>query len=429
MAALNYSQTLDYLYAVLPMFQRIGAAAYKRDLDNTIKLCEALGNPQHKFQSIHVAGTNGKGSSCHMIAAILQSAGYKTGLYTSPHLKEFTERIKINGVEIPQEFVVDFVERIKPHIEEIKPSFFEITVVMAFDYFVNQGIDYGVIEVGLGGRLDSTNVVNPLVALITNISFDHKDLLGETLLLIAAEKAGIIKNDGIVVIGERQEEVAEVFIRRAELQKAKILFAQDEYQVNESGEVGFEVKELHQLLFEDLVPDLKGTYQKKNIPGVLSVISQLRLQGLQISNDAIMEGIENTIGLTGLKGRWQKLSEDPLTYCDVGHNEDGIMAVLESIEALDYVKLHFVIGVVKDKEVRAVLRLLPREATYYFCQASVPRALDASTLKIQANEMGLAGSAFPNVMDAYNEARKHANKDDLIFIGGSTFVVAELDGL
>ncbi len=429
MAALNYSQTLDYLYAVLPMFQRIGAAAYKRDLDNTIKLCEALGNPQHKFQSIHVAGTNGKGSSCHMIAAILQSAGYKTGLYTSPHLKEFTERIKINGVEIPQEFVVDFVERIKPHIEEIKPSFFEITVVMAFDYFVNQGIDYGVIEVGLGGRLDSTNVVNPLVALITNISFDHKDLLGETLPLIAAEKAGIIKNNGIVVIGERQEEVAEVFIRRAELQKAKILFAQDEYQVNESGETGFEVKELHQLLFEDLVPDLKGTYQKKNIPGVLSVINQLRLQGLQIFDEAIREGIENTIGLTGLKGRWQMLSENPLTYCDVGHNEDGIRAVLESIKALDYVKLHFVIGVVKDKEVRSVLRLLPKEATYYFCQASVPRALDASTLQIQANEMGLAGSAFPNVMDAYNEARKQANRDDLIFIGGSTFVVAELDGL
>ncbi|MCB0488849.1 MAG: bifunctional folylpolyglutamate synthase/dihydrofolate synthase, partial [Cyclobacteriaceae bacterium] len=311
MVASEYQQTLDYLYTVLPMFQRVGAVAYKRDLSNTIALCQALGNPHQKLKTIHVGGTNGKGSSSHMIAAILQQQGYKTGLYTSPHLKEFTERIRVDGQQVSEDFVVSFVERIRPEIERIKPSFFEITVAMAFDYFVSQQVDYAVIEVGLGGRLDSTNVITPFVSLITNIGFDHKDLLGDTLEAIAGEKAGIIKSNVGVVISERQKEIEHVFINKARVEAAPIVFAEDHYKVRQLTSSGqqFEVFKDDALLFDDLRSELTGGYQRKNIAGVLTVIDELRKLGILVDDRAICEGIAATISLTGLKGRWQKLHD------------------------------------------------------------------------------------------------------------------------
>lgn len=431
MAVSEYQQTLDYLYTVLPMFQRVGAVAYKRDLSNTIALCEALGNPHQKLKTIHVGGTNGKGSSSHMIAAILQQQGYKTGLYTSPHLKEFTERIRVDGQQVSEDFVVSFVKRIRPEIEKIKPSFFEITVAMAFDYFVTQQVDYAVIEVGLGGRLDSTNVITPLVSLITNIGFDHKDLLGDTLEAIAGEKAGIIKTKVGVVISERQKEIEHVFINKSQNTNSAIVFAEDHYRVRQLTNSGqeFEVFKDETLLFGDLRSELTGGYQRKNIAGVLAVIDQLRKIGIVIEDKAIREGIAATISLTGLKGRWQKLNDKPLTYCDTGHNAEGVREVLTMIDTLTFSQLHFVIGVVRDKDPAAVLSLLPKYATYYFCQAAIPRALPADELRKNAEAFALQGAAYHTVADAIAAARLAAKPDDLIFIGGSTFVVAEIEGL
>lgn len=428
---MTYQQTLEYLYKELPMFQRVGAIAYKRDLKNTWKLCEALGNPQNKFKSIHVAGTNGKGSSSHMIAAILQSEGYKTGLYTSPHLKEFTERIRINGAEVSKDYVVDFVEKVKPLIEEIKPSFFEITVAMAFDYFALEQVDFAVIEVGLGGRLDSTNVINPLVSLITNIGFDHKDLLGDTLEAIAKEKAGIIKPHTPIVISERQNEIVHVFVEKARAMQSPIHFAQDSYKVQfvKDGGGMLEIKKNEEIHFEQLTSELTGSYQKKNITGVLSVIDALIDMNYAISRESIMQGLANTIKLTGLKGRWQKLGDFPLIYCDTGHNAEGITEVLQIIDTLSFSKLHFVIGMVKDKDHAAVLSLLPKNATYYFCQAKIPRALDAAQLGIYASRFGLKGIVCGEVKEGIRQAKVAAQKSDLIFIGGSTFVVAEIEEL
>ncbi|MEQ8425632.1 MAG: folylpolyglutamate synthase/dihydrofolate synthase family protein [Cyclobacteriaceae bacterium] len=398
-------------------------------MNNTLLLCEALDNPQHKFKSIHVGGTNGKGSSSHMIAAILQSQGYKTGLYTSPHLKEFTERIKINGVEIEAEYLVSFVKKIKPVIEKIKPSFFEITVALAFDYFAHQKVDFAVIEVGLGGRLDSTNVINPLVSLITNIGFDHKDLLGDTLSAIASEKAGIIKNKGRAVISERQSNIESVFIEKANQMNSSLQFAEDEYKVERHGDHGFRVLKAGQILFENLQPELLGGYQKKNIAGVLSTIDELRLLGVVISDESLKKGIELTITLTGLKGRWQKLGVSPLIYTDTAHNQDGIREVLQMIDSLTFHKLHIVLGVVKDKDAGAVLSLLPRGAFYYFCSAKIPRALDVEALAAKAIEFGLKGNTSESVEAAISKAKTAASPDDLIFIGGSTFVVAEIPDL
>lgn len=426
-----YQETLDYLYRVLPMFQRVGSVAYKRDLTNTIALCNALGNPQNKFKSIHVGGTNGKGSSSHMLAAILQSEGYKTGLYTSPHLKEFTERIKINGQEVSPDYVVDFVQRIKPQIEKVKPSFFEITVVMAFDYFASQKVDFAVIEVGLGGRLDSTNVIDPLVSLITNIGFDHKDLLGDTLEAIAKEKAGIIKPNGQVVISEWQPEIQHVFIEKAKAQKSTIQFAADSYQVRkiESEASGFTVRKSGESIYPILHSELTGGYQKKNITGVLSVVDQLRSLGINISERSVKAGIEGTVTLTGLKGRWQKLGGHPLIYCDTAHNAEGISEVLAIIKDLTFEQLHIVYGMVKDKDSSTVLSLLPKEAIYYFCEAKIPRALDVHTLTARAKEFNLNGQPVKDVAEAIKTAKKAAAENDLIFIGGSTFVVAEIEDL
>ncbi len=423
----SFQQTLDYLYSRLPMYQRVGAVAYKNDLTNTIALCEALGNPERKFKSIHVAGTNGKGSSAHMLAAVLQSAGYKTGLYTSPHLKNFTERIKINGTEVPPTFVTDFVNRIKLTLEKIEPSFFETTVAMAFDYFVKEKVDIAVIEVGLGGRLDSTNVIVPEVSLITNISYDHTDLLGDTLPKIAAEKAGIIKPGVPVIVSERQAETENVFLTKATTEKSPIRFASDEYQINTLRNGAFEVRMgTHSNVYH---LELTGDYQQKNLAGVLAAIDELRKKDFKIADQDISLGLRNTVTLTQLKGRWQKLRDRPLTICDTGHNAAGVKEVLSQISKLRFQKLHIVWGMVKDKDPGRVLSLLPPEARYYFCQAKIPRALPATDLKEKAKSYRLEGEAVEDVNEAIEKAQLNCTPEDLIFIGGSTFVVAEIENL
>ena len=416
------------MYQALPMFQRVGAAALKNDLSNTIRLCEDLGNPQLKFKSVHVAGTNGKGSSSHMIAAIMQAAGYKTGLYTSPHLKEFTERIRIDGREVDQHFIVDFVNRVKASIELIKPSFFELTVAMAFDYFARQEVDIAIIEVGLGGRLDSTNVILPEVSLITNISFDHMDLLGDTLEKIASEKAGIIKSKIPVVISEMQEEVKSVFTEKAKALDAPIQFANDHIHLR-TGSDGLTAFHSGKRWLKHVHPQLRGDYQRKNIPGVLYIILTLREKGFKVPDESIRKGIEQVVTITGLKGRWQKLGESPLIICDTGHNSGGIREVVNQIRLTKHDHLHFVLGMVKEKDITHVLDLLPRDATYYFCQAKIPRALEAGLLAASAKEAGLQGQIIPDVNEAVRTAVKAAQHNDMVFIGGSTFVVAEVDGL
>lgn len=424
----DYQQALTYLYQNLPIFQRVGSAAYKADLGNTLALCETLGNPQRKFNSIHVAGTNGKGSTSHMLASVLQSAGYKTGLYTSPHLKKFTERIKINGTEVSEKFVVDFVNRIKPHIESIQPSFFEITVAMAFDYFALQRVDVAVIEAGLGGRLDSTNVITPVLSVITNISFDHKDILGDTLEKIAFEKAGIIKTTIPVVISQRQSEVENVFITKAKQQHAPLMFASDEFAITKSNTL-LEVSKNGSVYLSALLLSLKGNYQAKNLAGVLKAVEILRDRGFSIATEQLRTGLEKTVAQTGLKGRWQQLGTNPLIICDTGHNAEGVQEVVTQISQQKFKNLFIVWGMVKDKEPDQVLSLLPQQAHYYFCQASIPRAMDAGLLKQAAGRFGLAGEVIPDVNEALSSAKSRAGSDDFIFIGGSTFVVAEINEL
>jgi len=428
----TYEDTLRYLYDNLPMFQRIGPAALKNDLSNTIALCSALGNPERKFKTIHIAGTNGKGSTSHMLASILQSAGYKTGLYTSPHLKSFTERIRVNGVEVTKSFVIDFVNRIQPVIEKIQPSFFETTVAMAFDFFVSEKVEIAVIEVGLGGRLDSTNVVVPELSLITNIGWDHKDLLGDTLEKIAGEKAGIIKRGIPVVVSERQVEVEHVFIAKSASLDAPIHFASDIYHVDQRsvrGSVMFNVFRRDQIVMKDLELPLQGFYQSKNIPGVLQAVELLRQSNWRISDAQVRLGLLQVISQTGLKGRWQVLSENPMKVCDTAHNPEGIKEVVIQIKAQAYDSLHMVIGMVKDKDTSAVLQLLPQSANYYFCQANIPRAMEAELLAREAAAHGLRGKVIRDVNEAVKEAERNASQNDLIFIGGSTFVVAEIDNL
>lgn len=426
----NYQQTLDYLYSALPMFQRVGVVAFKKDLGNTIALCNFLDNPQNKFKSIHVGGTNGKGSSSHMLASVLQEAGYKTGLYTSPHLKDFTERIRINGVPADHDFVIDFVERIKPQIELLKPSFFEITVAMAFDYFTKQKIDIAVIEVGLGGRLDSTNVITPILSLITNIGSDHKDLLGDSPQQIAFEKAGIIKAKVPVVISEKQEEVLNVFLEKAKKENSLIYFASDDWQcVRSQASATFNLIKNGSTLHEGLDLALSGNYQLKNITGVLKSIELLNDSGFNISEQQLIKGLQNVIANTGIKGRWQVLANQPLTICDTGHNLEGIQEVLTQIKQQSYQHLHMIWGSVKDKDISVILSILPKEASYYFCQAKIPRAMSAEELNQKAQEFGLEGIVVPDVNDALATARANAQTNDMIFIGGSTFVVAELNEL
>jgi dihydrofolate synthase / folylpolyglutamate synthase len=428
----TYSEVLRYLYDNLPMFQRVGSTAYKKDLTNTVALVEALGNPHKKFKSVHVAGTNGKGSTSHMLASILQTSGYKTGLYTSPHLKDFTERIKINGVPIERDFIIDFVNRIKPSIEQIFPSFFEITVAMAFDYFAKKGIDIAVVEVGLGGRLDSTNIILPEVSVITNIGWDHKDILGDTLEKIAAEKGGIIKPRIPVVVSERQKEIDAIFINQAANNNADISFASDEYKIfshERRGETYYDVHQNGDLIFRDLHIPLQGYYQQKNLTGVLKTIEILDGKSWGITAEDVIAGLGKVIEQTGLKGRWQKLGVDPLIVCDTGHNIDGMTEVVKQIRSQTFEKLHFVFGIVRDKDVSAVLDILPKDAFYYFCEAKIPRAMKAEELANIAGTAGLRGMVVRDVNEAVAEAKRRASKNDMIFIGGSTFVVAELDNL
>lgn len=429
---MTYQETLDYMYGSLPMFHRIGTAAYKKDLHNTIKLCEYVGNPQNKFKSIHIAGTNGKGSTSHMLAAILQSAGYKTGLYTSPHLKDFSERIKINGQPIPQEGVIEYIKNNRVHLDEVQPSFFEMTVAMAFDYFAKETIDIAVVEVGLGGRLDSTNIITPILSVITNISYDHQSILGNTLEEIASEKAGIIKSGVPAVVSERQDEVAEVFIDKAKTSNATLYFASDNYEVKdhalEQGRLKCRITDRDSSDELVVFSELAGAYQLKNLLGVLQAAKVLQGQ-LTISDEDIKEGIGHAVAATGLKGRWQQLQTDPLVICDTGHNEEGIKQVVAQLKSTPHRQLHMIIGVVNDKDITKVLKLLPQNAKYYFTQAHIPRALDANVLQEKAGEFGLKGEVVENVNLALELARKGATTDDLIFVGGSTFVVGELNEL
>ena len=426
---MTYPQTLDYLFSKLPMYQRIGAAAYKADLNNTLAICKALGNPEKKIKFVHVAGTNGKGSSSHMLAAILQQAGYKTGLYTSPHLVDFRERIKINGKMIPKTEVVKFVEDNKTIFEKIEPSFFEWTVGLAFHYFAQQQVDVVVLEVGLGGRLDSTNVITPVACLITNIGYDHMNLLGDTLPKIAAEKAGIIKTKIPVVISQTQLDVISVFNETAKQLKAPIEFADKNYKLISSSynkeflSITLLHKKTNTTHLYNL--DLQGSYQIKNVMGVLNAIEILKQKGFIIEETDSINALSHVQKLTGLHGRWQVIQEKPLVIADTGHNEDGIKEVIDNLKRYTYKTLHFVLGVVNDKDISNILKLLPKDATYYFCKASIPRALDANELATLAKKNGLNGSTFKTVPEALKKAIKQAKVNDLVFVGGSTFTVAD----
>ncbi|UOG77154.1 bifunctional folylpolyglutamate synthase/dihydrofolate synthase [Hymenobacter tibetensis] len=430
---MTYAETLEYLYSQLPVFQRVGAAGYKPGLGNTEKLAAAMGNPERRLRCVHVAGTNGKGSSSNLLAAVLQAAGYKVGLYTSPHLREFTERIKVNDQDLTPEYLVAWVAQWKPLFELVQPSFFEMCVALAFSYFAEQQIDVAVIEVGLGGRLDSTNIITPLVSLITNISFDHQNLLGETLPLIAAEKAGIIKPGIPAIISQTQPEVQTVFEQKAAAEHAPLLFADQHYrtilEVQPAPDQEVQVLSVTydgNPLLTHLELGLVGEYQQLNLPGVLAVLDELRRQGFEVPEAAVREGLRNVRQLTGFRGRWTILGRQPLVVCDTGHNEAGLQLVMSQLARLPRRQLHFVLGVVNDKDVSKMLALLPTEATYYFCQATIPRALPAATLAEAAAAVGLQGRACGPVSVAVAAAQAAAGPDDVVFIGGSTFVVAEL---
>ena len=423
---MNYEETLAWLFSQLPMYQREGKAAYKANLDNTLKLDEYFHSPHQQFRTAHVAGTNGKGSVSHMLASILQEAGFKTGLYTSPHLKDFRERIKINGEMMSKEYVTDFVERNREFFSQIRPSFFEMTVAMAFKYFADEGVDFAVIEVGLGGRLDSTNIITPLVSVITNISFDHMALLGDTLEKIAGEKAGIIKPGVPAVVGTRDKETDFVFERKAQECHTSLRFASDEWTaVRHPGNV-YDMTRRDGMRFSGLRPELQGLYQRKNIPAVLEAVLELRKQGLEIPDKAVRDGIERTVTNTGLLGRWQVLNKHPYTVCDTGHNIDGLTEIVNQLKTCRYKRLHFVIGMVNDKDVDGVLGILPKDAEYYFCKATIPRAMDEHILTEKAIRHGLHGSTYPTVSAAYAAALKRAEPEDMVYVGGSTFVVAEV---
>lgn len=427
---MNYKETLEFLFRALPMFSRVGESAYKKDLTNTLSLCESIGNPQRKFKTIHIAGTNGKGSTSHMLAAILQTAGYKTGLYTSPHLKDFRERIKVNGEMCDESFVVDFTEGILPMIQAIQPSFFEITVAMAFEYFAIQEVDIAIIEVGLGGRLDSTNIINPELSIITNIGWDHMNLLGNSLEEIAFEKAGIIKEDTPVVIGEYTDITKPIFEKRALDESAPIYWASDERWVSDftmaAHHIEIAVAEKRNDEHQNFQLDLPGIYQTKNILTVLTAVEILNRMNWQISRAAIHKAFMHVKKLTGLHGRWEVLQENPLLVLDVAHNEDGIKQVVRQIELVGAQEVHIVIGMVKDKERNKVLDLLPKKAHYYFTKAPIPRALDEQILMQEAAAKNLHGTCYAFINDAVKQALQHANKQDLILVCGSVFVVGEV---
>lgn len=425
----TYSETITYLYAQLPMFSREGQSAFKKDLDRTLALCEALGNPQNKLKTIHVAGTNGKGSSSHMLAALLAENGYKTGLYTSPHLLDFRERIRVNGEMASEEYVVSFVAKHKALIEKIHPSFFEVTVAMAFDYFAQQSVDIAVVETGLGGRLDSTNIIRPLVSLITNISFDHSDILGGTLPLIAREKAGIIKENTPIVISERNPETDAVFEEIASNEKAPLTFAQDIFEVllwkQEANYLHLQMKDKAKNIETVVNLDLRGLYQKENIKGVLAVVEVLKRLGIKLEEEKNRFALQHVGLLTGMQGRWQTLSMNPLIVADAGHNVHGVAYLEDNLRQFQTKELHIVWGMMKDKDISSLLELLPKEAKYYFCEVDLPRALSSEELRLKAKEYDLEGASFGSVESALRAAIEEYTEGDLIFVGGSTFVVAD----
>lgn len=427
---MNYQQTLDYLYSQLPMYQRVGKMAYKANLDTTLALDQHFKHPHTKYKTIHVAGTNGKGSTSHMLTSILMDAGYSVGLYTSPHIRSFRERIRVNGQMVPEEFVVDFTALHQGVFEKLKPSFFEMTVAMAFEYFAQQKVDVAIIEVGLGGRLDSTNIISPEISIITNIGLDHTDLLGNTLEQIAVEKAGIIKPNTPIVIGETQPQLKALFEERAKKMNAPILFADKMYSmsIQESGDQGkqaFKVERNGSVLFENLSMDLLGNYQVKNLPAVLTAIPLLVEKDFCINEKNITNGLANIVTKTGLIGRWQVLGTDPLIICDTGHNVDGIRYIVEQISKTPHNKTHFVLGMVGDKDIDGILELLPKSARYYFAKANIPRALSVGELATKSKAHGLIGESYQSVTEAIRNAKTNAQPNDLIFIGGSTFTVAD----
>jgi len=404
---MTYQDTVKWMFSQLPMYQKQGKSAFKVDLSNTILLADHLKNPENKFKSIHVAGTNGKGSSSHMLASVLQEAGYKVGLYTSPHLKDYRERIKINGKEISKQYVIQFIRKNKPFFESNTLSFFEMTVGLAFEYFAKQEVDIAIIEVGLGGRLDSTNIIKPEISVITNIGLDHTKFLGNTLELIAVEKAGIIKPNVPVVIGETQKETKIVFKRLAEKNESKIVFAD-------------------QLQTKNYKSDLKGNYQEKNINTVIQTLNEIKLKGFKISTENIKKGLLNVVKNTGLLGRWQVLKQNPKVICDTAHNREGLKITINQLLKEEFKHLHIVLGVVSDKDLDSIINLFPVDATYYFCKPNIPRGLNAEDLKCYFNKKNLVGEAYYSVNEAYKIALANANKEDVVYIGGSTFVVAEI---
>ena len=425
----EYGKTLQYLYERLPMFSRIGKAALKPDLTNTIKLCAALGDPHHSFKAIHIAGTNGKGSVSHSLAAVLQEAGYKTGLYTSPHLADFRERVRVNGLPVSKEWVVTFTERIKDSIEEIQPSFFEITVAMAFAYFAEQKVDIAVIETGLGGRLDSTNIINPVLSIITNISYDHKDLLGNTLAEIANEKAGIIKRGVPVVIGEQHPETERVFFEHSVHKQSVLYYASSLWgmvRVKQDAHYQY-YKAVNNARREmlDLRTDLLGHYQQHNIKTVLTSVELLSHQGYKVSIAGAIAALANVKRLTGLRGRWDVLQQEPLIVCDVAHNPAGVQETLAQFAQMAAASRHIVLGFVKDKDVAEALSFFPKDATYYFTNAQIERALPAAELKSAAELAGLGGGAYPNVAAAIGAAQRAMGANDALLITGSFFIVGD----
>ena len=423
---MTYEETTQYLFNSAPLFQHVGKDAYKEGLDNTHQLDAYFGHPHRKFKTIHVAGTNGKGSCSHTLAAILQSAGYKVGLYTSPHLVDFRERIRVNGVPVSKEYVIDFVANHRDFFEPLHPSFFELATAMAFNYFAEQQVDVALIEVGLGGRLDCTNIIRPDLCVITNISFDHVQFLGDTLAKIASEKAGIIKPGIPVVIGETTPETKPVFETTALKQGTPIHFAEEE-QLLLSSSVNAEGKRIYQTKdYADLVGELGGLCQEKNANTLLSAIRVLQSTGYQIKEEHVREGFGRVCQLTGLMGRWQRIQETPVAICDTGHNKGGIQYIVEQLSAQTYNRLHIVIGMVNDKDISGVLALLPKNATYYFTNASVSRALPATEVQRLAKPNGLLGNTYNSVKEAYEAALSSAHPDDFIFVGGSTFIVADL---
>lgn len=429
---MTYQEALDFLYEHLPMFQRIGPAAFKKDLSNTLALCAHLGQPQEQFKSVHIAGTNGKGSTAHALAAICRQAGLKTGLYTSPHLKSFTERIRINGRSMQEEAVARFVQTHQDYILELKPSFFEITVAMAFTHFAREQVDVAIIETGMGGRLDSTNVITPLLGHITNISYDHQQFLGDTLPLIAAEKAGIMKQGVPMTIGQTQPEVKAVFEKHAASLQVDLTFADQLYTIipEESGMQSqrFSVLKDGELWASHWETDLAGSYQLLNLPGILACAERLQKLGFPLEPSHIKAGLASVQQLSGLRGRWQQLATQPFTLCDTGHNEAGWEQIAQQLSKWEGGTLHLVLGFVKDKTLDPVLKLLPQGAKYYFCQPDVPRAMPAEQAAAEVQRVtGMCGAIIPGVNDALQSARQSARPEDLIFVGGSTFVVAAIE--